>query len=123
MGEHGQATVEYAGFDTWTTARGIEGLLFAARELVPALADAHIAELWTGLRPGTPDELPILGVEPELPGLVYATGHFRNGILLAPITATLIASIVAGEEPELPLGTFSAERFVDERSDTTNTCR
>ncbi|HSL70901.1 MAG TPA: glycine oxidase ThiO [Longimicrobiales bacterium] len=117
------ATVEYAGFDPRTTTRGIEELLAGAQELVPALSEAQVVELWTGFRPGTPDELPILGPEPELPGLVYATGHFRNGILLAPITASLIAAIAAGDQPEFPLSTFSAERFVDERSNPATTSR
>jgi glycine oxidase len=105
------ATVEHAGFDARTTAGGIETMLSAARRLVPALADAELSETWAGFRPGTPDDLPILGPEPRLPGLVYATGHFRNGILLAPITADLIAAISAGEEATFPLDAFLVERF------------
>ncbi|HEY8380425.1 MAG TPA: FAD-dependent oxidoreductase, partial [Nannocystis sp.] len=69
---------------------------------------------WAGLRPGTPDGRPILGPDPEVDGLFYATGHFRNGILLAPITARLVADVVAGASPQIPLEPFAPDRFVAE---------
>jgi glycine oxidase len=108
------ATVEHVGFDARTTALGIESMLSAARLLVPALADAELLETWTGFRPGTHDDLPILGVEPMLAGLVYATGHYRNGILLTPITAQLITELITGAAPALPLEAFSVQRFRNE---------
>src|SRR6266436_6274105 len=77
------ATVEYAGFDKRTTAGGIEKILSAAIELAPGLAEARIEEMWAGLRPDSPDHLPILGPT-DIDGLLLATGHFRNGILLTP---------------------------------------
>jgi glycine oxidase len=108
------ATVERVGFDARITVNGIESMLSAARELVPKLAEAELLETWTGFRPGTPDDLPILGPEPMLPGLVYATGHYRNGILLAPITAQLIAELITSATPIIPLDAFSVQRFRDE---------
>jgi glycine oxidase len=105
------ATAERAGFQSRATAGGVQKLLAAAIEAVPALAGAPIAELWGGLRPGTPDTLPILGPDPEVEGLVYATGHYRNGILLAPITAQLVMAAVVGERPALSLAPFAVDRF------------
>ena len=97
------ATEEEAGFQTGLTADGVRGLLAGALELVPALASAPILELWAGLRPGTPDRNPLMGRDPEVPNLLYATGHFRNGILLAPLTAAALGALAAGEEgPQVP---------------------
>src|SRR5260370_38314016 len=79
-------TAEEAGFDKRTVPETIQKLREAALDLVPKLADARILEAWAGLRPGTPDGLPILGTTPT-PGFFVATGHFRDGILLAPVTA------------------------------------
>ena len=78
--------------------------------MVPRLAEARILEDWAGLRPGTPDKLPILG-ETSNPGYFVATGHFRDGILLAPITARIMGQVITGQEPEFDLRTFRAERF------------
>src|SRR5262249_23110253 len=104
------ATVEYVGFAKSVTATGIRELLDAALELVPALGECDLAETWSGLRPDTPDHLPVLG-PCGLPGLYAATGHFRNGILLAPVTAELIADCVLnGRAPE-SLTPFAVERF------------
>ena len=83
------ATVEYAGFDKTLTAGGQKKLLSAAIELAPALENARMEEAWAGLRPDSPDHLPILGPT-DLQGLVIATGHFRSGVLLTPITAKLV---------------------------------
>lgn len=104
------ATVEEAGFDKRTDVATIQGLHRAALELVPKLRDAKILEDWAGLRPGTPDALPILGAT-ATPGYYVATGHFRDGILLAPITAEVIAAVSEGKEPEYDLSPFSVKRF------------
>ncbi len=104
------ATVEEAGFDKQTVPETILKLRQAALDLVPKLADARILEAWAGLRPGTPDGLPILGATPT-PGYFVATGHFRDGILLAPVTAKLMAQMILGQKPEFDLEAFGAERF------------
>jgi len=88
-----------------------ERLRAAAAEAVPALADADLVESWSGLRPGTPDGSPILGPDPEIANLIYATGHYRNGILLAPLTAQLIAGQLSGADQEISLAPFSVSRF------------
>jgi glycine oxidase len=105
------ATVEEVGFRKGATLRGIAGLMGAAVELLPGIADLPLVETWAGFRPGTPDGQPILGADPDVHGLVYATGHFRNGILLAPVTATVVADIIAGERPLLALEAFGIQRF------------
>jgi len=105
------ATVEEAGFDKRTNPATIQGLHRAALELVPKLRDAKILEDWAGLRPGTPDALPILGAT-ATPGYYVATGHFRDGILLAPITAEVMAAVIDGRRPEHDLTPFSPERFL-----------
>jgi glycine oxidase len=104
------ATVEEAGFDKRTVPATIQKLESAAVEMLPALKGARILEAWAGLRPGTPDALPILGTTPT-PGYYVATGHFRDGILLAPITARLMTQIIFGEDPQTDLRSFSASRF------------
>lgn len=104
------ATAEEAGFDKRTVPETIQKLRHAAIDLVPRLADARILEAWAGLRPGTPDGLPILGAT-STPGYFVATGHFRDGILLAPVTATVMAQVIAGEKPVLNLSAFAAVRF------------
>ena len=104
------ATVEEAGFDKRTDAATIQRLHRAALNLVPQLANARILEDWAGLRPGTPDALPILG-QTATPGYYVATGHFRDGILLAPITAQVMADIVTDTKPNYDLAPFSPSRF------------
>jgi glycine oxidase len=106
------ATVEEAGFDKQTQPETILKLRQSALDLVPKLADARILGAWAGLRPGTPDKLPILGSTPT-PGYFVATGHFRDGILLAPITAKLMGQIMSGVTPQLDVARFSCERFSD----------
>ena len=105
-------TMEDAGFDDWTTPEAIARLRAAARALVPATADMEAETWWAGLRPGTPDRLPYLGPVPELPGLVLATGHYRNGILLAPITAAVVADVLAGRAPGVDIAPY-APRPID----------
>jgi glycine oxidase len=104
------ATAEEAGFDKQTVPETIQKLRQEALRLVPKLSDARILEAWAGLRPGTPDGLPILGATPT-PGYLVATGHFRDGILLAPATAKVMGQIMTGELPPLDLSEFSAGRF------------
>jgi len=97
------ATVEDVGFDERTTATAVRGLLNAAVDLLPALEHAHFQEARAGLRPKTADELPAIGRSSTMPHVFYATGHYRNGVLLAPLTASLIADLVLDgrERPEL----------------------
>ena len=105
------ATVERAGFQRAVTAEGIAGLLRAAIELVPSLRELPIARTWCGFRPWAPDSLPVLGPWPGVDGLFVATGHFRNGILLAPITARLMTEWITGGQPSLTMTDFLPERF------------
>jgi glycine oxidase len=104
------ATVEEAGYDKRTDADTIQRMRRAAIALVPALERARVLEAWAGLRPGTPDDLPILGAT-STPGYFVAAGHFRDGILLSPVTADVMAKLVTGADPELDLTPFSPARF------------
>jgi glycine oxidase len=99
------ATVEDVGFDERPTAEGVRGLLNAATSLVPSLGHAQFEEVRVGLRPKTVDELPIIGRSESMARVFYALGHYRNGVLLAPLTASLIADLVIDrkERPELSL--------------------
>jgi glycine oxidase len=109
------ATVEEAGYDKRTDADAIQSMHRAAVGLVPALAQARVLESWAGLRPGTPDDLPILGAT-DMPGYFVAAGHFRDGILLAPVTAQVMTQIITGTKPELDVAPFSPTRFGDQKS-------
>jgi len=104
------ATVEHAGFDKRVTAGGIEKILSAAIELAPGLKDARIEETWAGLRPDTPDHMPILGPT-DMDGLLMATGHFRSGILLTPITARLMREWITEQRVSVDWERFSPMRF------------
>jgi glycine oxidase len=110
------ATVEYAGFDKRTTAGGIEKVLSAAIDLAPGLADARIEETWAGLRPDSPDHLPILGPA-DLDGLMLATGHFRSGILLTPITARLMREWITEQRVSVDWDRLSPLRFQSAATD------
>jgi glycine oxidase len=105
------ATVEDVGFRPHITKRGLAWLRGMAHGLAPGLRSAEVASAWAGLRPGSPDGLPIIGPLPGWENVYVASGHFRNGILLAPITGRLIAQLVTEGKTELPLAPFSAERF------------
>jgi glycine oxidase len=107
------ATVEYEGFDKRVTAGGIEKILSAALELAPGLKNARIEETWAGLRPDSQDHLPIMGPT-DIDGLVMATGHFRSGILLTPITARLIREWITEQKVTMDWGRFSPLRFQNE---------
>ena len=106
------STSEQVGFNKCVTAGGINKILQNAHEISPAIANLPIVDMWAGLRPRSPDGLPVLGPCVEIDGLFYATGHYRNGILLAPITGELISeAIVEGVTSPL-LAPFSPERFL-----------
>jgi glycine oxidase len=104
------ATVEEKGFDATLTAGGVLALLEAAWRIVPAIEELPIHEMWVGHRPGSRDDAPILGPGP-LEGLVYATGHHRNGILLAPVTAEHMARLVLDGVVDPAIRPFGMERF------------
>jgi glycine oxidase len=104
------ATVEYTGFDKSLTAASIEKILAAAIELAPDLSAARLEETWAGLRPDSPDHLPILGPT-DLDGLLIATGHFRSGILLTPITARLVREWVTLQQVSVDWERFGPMRF------------
>ena len=103
-------TVEEVGYEKNTNPEAIHRLHEAAVRTLPALADARILEAWAGLRPGTPDSLPILGATPTL-GYFAATGHYRDGILLAPVTALVMTQLMTGGDSPYDISAFSPARF------------
>jgi len=105
------STMEAVGYDAGTTPDGQQHLLANAVRLLPALAGVAPTRTWAGLRPVTPDGLPILGPDPHLSGLWHATGGGRNGILLSAIFGTLTRALMDGETPDLELANFSPDRF------------
>jgi glycine oxidase len=107
------STSERAGFDTSVTAGAVRAVLDIALEIAPILAELPIADSWAGLRPGSPDGLPIVGPG-AVPGLFHASGLFRNGILLGPLIGELVAGLVLGHPPPSDLAPFSPERFAPE---------
>jgi glycine oxidase len=104
------STLENVGFDKRTTLAGIRTLLDAALRLAPGLASAQLAMAWAGLRPATPDRLPYVGRVPGVEGLVLATGHYRNGLVLTPITAEVVSNLVSGRPAGFDLSPFAALR-------------
>jgi glycine oxidase len=105
------ATLEHAGFASLTTDAGTRFVAERTATLIPALANQPILRAWAGLRPGTPDGLPILGREPAVEGLWYATGHGRNGVLLAGISAVILCHLMAGEASFEGVDAFRPDRF------------
>jgi len=107
------ATVEERGFDTEVTAGAVYELLRDARRVVPGITEMALDETRAGLRPGTPDNAPVVGrpTVPGVDGLVVATGHYRHGILLTPLTAVAVAAIVTGAEPPAEMAPFGPGRF------------
>jgi glycine oxidase len=105
------ATMEHVGFDPATTSAGVQGLRAAAATLCPALGGATQTRAWAGLRPVTPDLLPIIGRDPDQPSLIYACGHSRNGVLMAPLTGDCVAALLSGDTPTVDISMFSIERF------------
>lgn len=105
------STTEHVGFDKRVTDEGTAAIRSMAFQIAPALQSAAIVDSWAGFRPHAPDDLPVLGPAGDVAGLFYATGHYRNGILLAPITAEIIAdAVVEGKSPDW-LEIFSPDRF------------
>jgi len=104
------STLEDAGYDKRTDPAVIQRMHTAAIGLVPALERARVLEDWAGLRPGTPDDLPILGAT-SMPGYFVAAGHFRDGILLAPVTALVMAQVIMGAKSDHDISAFSPGRF------------
>lgn len=108
------ATVEEEGFDRSVTAGGVHELLREAYRLLPEVAELGFIGARAGLRPGTPDNLPIVGRSGDLTGLVYATGHYRNGVLLTPLTAQAVGEMIARDEDSAPgMGPADPSRFTD----------
>ena len=107
----GGSTMENVGFDAATTREGVEKVRSAAEEICPSLLGSNATRSWAGLRPVTPDMLPILGPDPENQSLIYACGHSRNGVLMAPLTGDLIADLVTGTPLSLDLSQFRPDRF------------
>ena len=105
------ATSEEVGFDERATVAGIRELIDATRRVTPDVTNASFKEARVGLRPATPDELPVIGPSAAVPGLVYACGHFRNGILLAPLTAALVGDLVVDRRLDGALDITSPSRF------------
>lgn len=108
------ATVEDTGFEKAVHSADIARLREQAAHLLPALVNAAILDEWAGLRSVTADQLPLLGAHPSNPRHLFATGHFRNGILLAPATAHLLTEIILGDQPSLDLAAFAPGRFLSE---------
>ena len=108
-------TVEERGFDETITAGGMLALLEAAWRAIPAIEELPVEEIWVGHRPGSRDDAPILGRGP-LEGLFYATGHHRNGILLAPVTADAMARLILDDVVEPAIKPFGLERFLPARA-------
>lgn len=104
-------TMEVAGFDATTTDDGVAAMKRTAAQILPALANVAPTRTWAGLRPMTPDGLPILGAEPAAPGLWFATGHGRNGVLLAAISGHFLQLLMDGEQPDIDISAFSPTRF------------
>jgi glycine oxidase len=107
----GGSTMENTGFDTSTTESGVGRVRGAAEEICPPLAALPAPKAWAGLRPVTPDMLPILGGDPERPSLIYACGHSRNGVLMAPLTGDVVADLVTGTALRHDLTQFRPGRF------------
>ena len=107
------STMEYAGYDFSVTSSGVAPILSAANALVPALSQVAVSRSWAGLRPMSPDGLPILGPEPGLQGLWYAAGFGRHGVLLAAISAMLLRLRMNGQTPTEDLTALRPERFYD----------
>jgi glycine oxidase len=109
------STIEHAGFEKKLTAAGIGGILAAAVELIPELAGAAVEETWCGLRPDTPDHLPLIGPT-EFAGLWLATGHYRNGILLAPATAQILGDWISRGKTDFNMEAYLPLRFASEKT-------
>ena len=106
------ATVEDVGFDERATVAGVAALIDAVTDVLPEARNAGFEAVRVGLRPGTPDDLPVVGRSAAAPGLVHASGHYRNGVLLAPLTARLVADLVLDGREDPLLAAVSPARFL-----------
>ena len=113
--QHGEvligSTTEVVGFDVSVTTEQVTALCRGAVRAVPMLRKVGVKRIWAGLRPGTPDELPVLGPVDGLAGYCNAAGGFRTGIVAAPLTARMVAQVIVDEKPSLPIESFLAARF------------
>jgi len=114
------STLEEAGFEKHVTPAGVRKILDGVLELAPSLANARLVDAWAGLRPATPDLLPAIGPT-DIRGLYIATGHYRNGVLLAPATAKAITAWILGGKPAMDIGAFSPLRFGETKPHATRT--
>jgi glycine oxidase len=105
------STSEDAGFDKRVTDKGVNAIKSMAFDIAPTLAAAPLVDSWAGFRPRASDALPVLGPDAEIEGLFYATGHYRNGILLTPITANVMADVLTEQRPPTLIEPFSPKRF------------
>lgn len=105
------STMERVGFEKGTTAEGLAHIRREAVAILPALGKAPFARTWSGLRPMSPDGLPILGFDPDVEGLIYATGHGRNGMLLGPISGEIVRDLVVRGETSWGISAYSIQRF------------
>jgi len=105
------STTEHVGYNKSVSAGGIASIIESSIEMLPAARDLPITDAWAGLRPMSPDGLPIIGPDPQIAGLFYATGHYRNGILLAPITAQAVTELIVRGVSSQNLAPFSVTRF------------
>jgi glycine oxidase len=110
------ASMEFVGFEPGTTDDVINRLLASMRRIAPGLADMEVEHQWMGFRPGSPDGMPYLGPVESIPGLWVASGHYRNGVALAPITAEVMSGWMMGKTPSINLSTFAVDRPVDSSS-------
>jgi len=106
------STEEDAGFAKHTTIEGIAGLLDFAKSLVPSLAHAEVVRTWAGLRPESPDELPLLGPVPQFSNVFIGAGHFRSGLQMSPATGMILADLMMGKTPAISLDGLCADRFL-----------
>lgn len=107
------STEEDVGFAKHTTTEGVSGLLEFAKSLVPSLAFAEVVNTWAGLRPGSPDELPLLGLVPEFSNAFIGAGHFRSGLQMSPATGRILADLLMGRTPEILLDGLHPDRFTE----------
>ena len=108
------STMEEAGFDVRTSLGAVRALSQSAVEIIPATANMELESYWSGLRPGSPDDRPFIGPFSGMSGLYVNSGHFRNGVVHAPASAELLASLIAGEEPPLDPAPFAPDRSLGE---------
>jgi len=102
--------VESVGFDKRSTVAGVQSILSAAFGVVSSIGSATLIRAWAGLRPHVPDEVPLIGPQPAVSGLILATGHFRGGILFGAITGRLVQELILGVPASIPLDIFRPDR-------------